>query len=86
MNKRIFYNFVGGLAIYVVSYLFLVVKVPGHVYADKVAADPAIRFLKYPLNVKIFLVSLYKPLILLDKKLRPEHWWWVGKLDYETTQ
>ena len=69
---------------YLVSYFLLIKKVPGEAFADgRIKADPGCRFLKYPQNIKTGFILLYKPLWELDKKLRPNYWWWGGKVEYD---
>lgn len=70
---------------YLTSYLLLIKKVPGEAFADgRIRADPGYRFLKYPQNIKTGFIHIYNPLLALDKKLRPDYWWWSGKVEYNS--
>ncbi len=62
------------LALYVLSYFVLVKRVRGEIMAYGTVPAPAFRGMSFPENISTRFLSVYQPLLILDKAIRPDHW------------
>ncbi len=68
-----------GLFLYVLTYFTVIKRAPGYIKCHGYFAVPAVRLSPYPENIRSKILILYRPLIFLDRKIRPEHWKWNGR-------
>lgn len=66
------------ISMYLIGYVFVIKRVPSEWTAVGCKAEAIPFFGKWPQDKNNIIVSFYKPLEFLHRKIRPADWEWKG--------